>query len=42
VRSLTEAEVAFAAAGRTEQARDAALGAALLSDVLDEVAGHRR
>ena len=42
VLSLTEAEVAYAAAGRTEQARDAALGAALLSDVLDEVAGHGR
>ncbi|CAN7495870.1 hypothetical protein LJR027_003220 [Terrabacter sp. LjRoot27] len=39
VRSLAEAEVAYAAAGQPDRARDAAAGAALLSAVLDEVGG---
>ena len=39
VRSLVEAEAAYAAAGDRERARDAAAGAALLRAVLDESGG---
>ena len=39
VRSLLEAEAAYAAAGDRERARDAATGAALLRAVLDESGG---
>ncbi len=39
VRSLVEAEAAYASAGDRERARDAAAGVALLRAVLDESAG---
>ena len=39
VRSLVEAEAAYAAAGDRERARDAAAGVALLRAVLDEPGG---
>jgi len=42
VHSLAEAEVAYAAAGQPERAREAAVGAALLRAVLDEVGGLAR
>jgi uncharacterized protein len=39
VRSLVEAEAAYAVAGDSARARDAAAGAALLRAVLDESDG---
>ena len=41
LRSLVEAEAAYAAAGDRERARDAAAGVALLRAVLDESGGAR-